>query len=298
MEYTLKKNIKNSKTDFLAFNDLAVKVFGLSFEKWYDSGYWRDKYFPYTYFDGEKAVANVSANKIHTIVDGKPKLYIQIGTVMTDPDYRNRGLSRKLMNEVFKDFKNNCDGIYLYGNDTVLDFYPKFGFITATEYQYTKPISAAPKDFVKLDVSSKNNLDLLEHYYNQGNPFSARPMLDNFGLAVIPCAGYFRDCAFYGEVPEQQVLYSEELQAIVIASFEGEEMLCYEIFCKDNGDMDDILKAVAKPETKTVTFGFMPKDTTNCQCRVLENEDQLFVLEDKENMFNSSKMMLPLLSHA
>ena len=141
-------------------------------------------------------------------------------------------------------------------------------------------------------------MDLLEHYYNQGNPFSARPMLDNFGLAVIPCAGYFRDCAFYGEVPEQQVLYSEELQAIVIASFEWEEMLCYEIFCKDNGDMDDILKAVAKPETKTVTFGFMPKDTTDCQCRVLENEDQLFVLEDKENMFNSSKMMLPLLSHA
>lgn len=42
MEYTLKKNIKNSKTDFLAFNDLAVKVFGLSFEKWYDSGYWKD----------------------------------------------------------------------------------------------------------------------------------------------------------------------------------------------------------------------------------------------------------------
>ena len=203
MEYTLKKNIKNSKTDFLAFNDLAVKVFGLSFEQWYKSGYWKDKYFPYTYFDGEKAVANVSASKIHTIIDGKPKLYIQIGTVMTDPDYRNRGLSRKLMNEVFKDFKDNCDGIYLYGNDTVLDFYPKFGFITATEYQYTKPISAAPKDFVKLDVSSKNNLDLLEHYYNQGNPFSARPMLDNFGLAVIPCAGYFRDCAFYGEVPEQ-----------------------------------------------------------------------------------------------
>ena len=123
MEYTLKNNIKNSKTDFLAFNDLAVKVFGLSFEKWYKSGYWRDKYFPYTYFDGEKAVANVSANKIHTIIDGKPKLYIQIGTVMTDPDYRNRGLSRKLMNEVFTDFKNNCDGIYLYGNDTVLDFF-------------------------------------------------------------------------------------------------------------------------------------------------------------------------------
>ena len=89
MEYTLKKNIKNSKTDFLAFNDLAVKVFGLSFEKWYDSGYWRDKYFPYTYFDGEKAVANVSTNKIHTIVDCESKLYIQIGMVMTDSDYHS-----------------------------------------------------------------------------------------------------------------------------------------------------------------------------------------------------------------
>ena len=54
MEYTLKKNIKDLKVDFLAFNDLAVKVFGLSFEKWYNSDYWRNKYFPYTYFDGKK----------------------------------------------------------------------------------------------------------------------------------------------------------------------------------------------------------------------------------------------------
>ncbi|HDR2833910.1 TPA: GNAT family N-acetyltransferase [Enterobacter mori] len=298
MRYKLKKNIKNSKNDFLAFNDLAVKVFGLSFEKWYDSGYWRDKYFTYTYFDDEKAVANVSASKINTMVDGKPKLYIQIGTVMTDPKYRNMGLSRKLMDELFKDFNDNCDGIYLYGNNTVLDFYPKFGFVTATEYQYTMQIAPKPYGFVELDMSDKVNIDLLEVYYNKGNPFSQRPMLDNFGLAVISCTGYFRDCTFYGEVPEQQVFYSELLKAVVIASFKGEEMLCYDIFCDYEGNLNDIIKSASMLGTKMVSFGFMPKDTTDCQCRVLENEDQLFVLKYKENMFFDNKMMLPLLSHA
>lgn len=69
------------------------------------------------------------------------------------------------------------DGIYLYGNDTVLDLYPKFGFVTATEYQYTKQISAVPKNFAKLHMSSKENLYLLEQYYNKENMFDSSKML-------------------------------------------------------------------------------------------------------------------------
>lgn len=70
---------------------LAADVFGLSFHNWYARGYWQDAYLPYTLFDCGRAVANISVNRMKTMVDGQPKRYIQLGTVMTAPAYRNRG---------------------------------------------------------------------------------------------------------------------------------------------------------------------------------------------------------------
>ena len=105
--YIFSNEIKNSDSKRNGFIALAEKVFDLSFDSWYKNGYWTDKYCPYTLFDGEKAVANVSASKIHTIVDGEPKLYIQLGTVMTHPDYRNLGLSNTLIGKIFEHFRDN-----------------------------------------------------------------------------------------------------------------------------------------------------------------------------------------------
>ena len=56
------------------------------------------------------------------------KNYIQLGTIMTDKNYRNQGLSKYLMNIVLKEFSEKNDEVYLFANDSVLYFYPKFGF--------------------------------------------------------------------------------------------------------------------------------------------------------------------------
>jgi len=79
MNLRLSKNVKNSKDDFAGFNNLSVKVFGLSLEKWYNAGYWGDKYDSYTYFNGVKAVANISVSKIYTLVKGGTKTIYSIG---------------------------------------------------------------------------------------------------------------------------------------------------------------------------------------------------------------------------
>ena len=101
-----------------AFNQLVAKTFPCSFEPWYEGRYWNDKYIPYTLFDGENAVANVSVNKMNFVVMGEPKFYIQIGTVMTDDAYKNQGLSRFLMEYVLVEWETRCDLVYLYANKT------------------------------------------------------------------------------------------------------------------------------------------------------------------------------------
>ena len=54
---------------------------------------------------------------------------------MTDEKYRNRGLIRQIMEEIDKDYSEIVDGIFLFANDEVLDFYPKFGFQKSGEYE-------------------------------------------------------------------------------------------------------------------------------------------------------------------
>ena len=63
------------------------------------------------------------------------RTYIQIGTVMTRPEYRRRGLAGKLVKEIVKDYRDRCDGIYLFGNLSALDFYSELGFWKSMQYR-------------------------------------------------------------------------------------------------------------------------------------------------------------------
>ena len=52
----------------------------------------------------------------HFLQNGVEKNYIQIGTVMTDEAYRRQGLAKKLMDHVVNQYKDSCDGFYLFAN--------------------------------------------------------------------------------------------------------------------------------------------------------------------------------------
>jgi len=136
-KYIYKCNYKEDITLRNSFNSLTEKTYGFNFEQWYEDGYWGDKYIPYSLLDGDKVVSNVSVNIMDFLILGEQKRYVQIGTVMTDEDYRGQGLCRALMEIVLKEWENKCDLIYLFANDSVLDFYPKFGFNVCDEYQYS-----------------------------------------------------------------------------------------------------------------------------------------------------------------
>lgn len=61
--YTLIKHVKADPVRRAAFNQLAVHIFDLDFEPWYQNGFWNEMYIPYTFFDGYRAIANVSVNR-------------------------------------------------------------------------------------------------------------------------------------------------------------------------------------------------------------------------------------------
>ncbi len=77
-------------------------------------------------------LSNVSANRMKFLQNGEEKYYIQIGTVMTDEDYRKQGLASGLIKHVISEYENECDGIYLFGNPDAIGFYEKMGFKTVS----------------------------------------------------------------------------------------------------------------------------------------------------------------------
>ena len=291
MNLKLQKNIKNDSYLRRSFFQLAKNTFDLSFEQWYQNGYWTDSYIPYVLHENGTVVANASVNIIDTLWQGEKKRYIQLGTVMTETAYRNRGYSRFLIEEILSDWIINCDAIYLYANDTVLDFYPKFGFIQANEYQYSQTVTSKKAGhFQKLSMSESQNRELLKRYYEKSNPYSALPLIDNFGLVMFYCTTVFKNCVYY----------SDKYHAVAIANAVGTDLTLIDIFCEDTKvDLAEITAALALPETTNIIYGFTPKSVNTCTVQQLTEEDTtLFILQRKENIFAGNQIMFPILSHA
>lgn len=144
MHYKLVKQLKDDNTLRKSFIDLAIKTFDLSFDAWYQQGYWSESYIPYAFVDKNKVIANASANIIDLVWQGQPRRYIQIGTVMTNIDYRNKGLAGQLIQHILDDWRDKADAFFLFANSTTVDFYPKFGFTRPTNINMWRPFRRLP----------------------------------------------------------------------------------------------------------------------------------------------------------
>ena len=290
-EYLFTNSIKENDTIRKSFDKLSQKTFGLSFEDWYNDGYWTDAYIPYVLLNNNQVVSNVSVNIMNLDYLGTQKNYIQLGTVMTDIPYRNQGLSKYLMNVVLTEFSKKSDEVYLFANDSVLDFYPKFGFQKAEEHQYICNVNFEPtKKAQKLNMSNLKHINLLRKMAVNKNPYSKFQMIENDGLLMFYCSKFMRD----------NVYYTEEYSTIIIADITDDVVVCYDVFCENNDiPLQNILSSIIAKKGTKIQFGFTPLETNDYDLRLFKEEGTtLFMLNKKENLFTANDLMFPLLSHA
>lgn len=298
MDYTFTTDVKNNDKLRQAFNTLTQQTFGFDFEGWYQSGGWGDLYIPHVLTDGEKIVSNVSVNLINFVVDGTVKKYIQLGTVMTDGEYRNRGLNREIMERILEEYADKADGIYLFGNDSVLHYYPKYGFKPAKEYEYYMPREAwqdaLSYEAESVDMEDANQSQRLYAKINSCasakafNPNDALYMKENLGLYRFWMA------VDYGE----SVYYLPEEDAYVIAEFGEERLHIVQILSENRLDIRRLAKTLGS-ESAEVVLGFTPMQREIFQVREHKEEDStLFILGEDMERIERDKMMFPVLSHA
>lgn len=272
-----------------AFASLAGQIFGLPIEQWHQNGDWGEDYIPYVLFDGPRAVANVAVNRMEFLWRGRRRRYIQLGTVMTDPAYRGRGLARWLMEAVLREWTGACDTLYLFANDSVLDFYPKFGFVQAQEQQAVLPLQRAGGETRGLHMENAADRTLLLEYFGRPSVFSAFPMAGNPGLLLFTASFFLRDCFFL----------CPQVGAVVVAEHAEGALLCHDIFGGEGHTLEEVLACAALPGEKEARLGFTPQTPGAGKFIPYQEEDTtLFLLKGKENLFAQGPLLFPLLSHA
>lgn len=287
-QLTIIKAYKDNAAVRHSFNQLTQDIFGFDFEDWYENGYWRDNYIPYSIWNGERIVANVSVNLMEFVWDGAEKRYIQLGTVMTDKSYRGRGLIRRLMMEINKDFEGKAEAVYLFANNSVLDFYPKFGFVRADQYQYVREVeNQGEKTVHRVDMDNKAEWKKLESAIGSSVCDSRLTMKNNIGLFMFYVTKFMR----------QDVYYVEDSQSYVIAEEDKGELVIYNIFSETEADLDGIIRAFGR-EIKKVRLGFVPRNAKGYLTEKITEDTTLFIKGKGLEGFSQGEMMFPFLSHA
>ncbi len=295
------KNYMNDISLRHELNALTQETFGFDFEGWVTNGYYEGDYIPYSYEEDGKLIANVSANRMEFVQNGKEKFYIQLGTVMTRKEFRNQGHARRLMENVLEEYAGNCDGIYLYGDLDALEFYEKMGFSKGVQYQYRL------KDDVKLNIQKKaSEQDVVDcfHLVNPTEEFhkihykeavrqsavnSAFEQKNKYGLQMFYTSGM------------EQVYYCSKLDCYIVME-EQEHTLCLQsVICREKVSLEDVL-ALIPGEYSGIILGFTPctEDAHLFVPQIYDGgEDyRFFYYGEQLKTIETERLYFPELSHA
>lgn len=269
-----------------SFNALAEETFGLNFEHWFRLGYWGDNYDPHSVVVDGKIVANVSVNRTDLRIGGEVRRIYQLGTVMTGPEYRNRGYIRAIMAEVEKTCAG-ADGVYLFANDSVLEFYPKFGFCRGTEYVYSKEAaSAGERRMERFPMDTPENRDRLARAMAESRFQTACEMVGNPGLIFFYAAQFMADCVYHWPEKDLWAIAEEEDGVLTLHNVFGPDVALEEVIA-------------AFGHCGPVTLGFAPADPSGWEKQELHEEDCTFFVKGSGfGDFAGKGLRIPTLSHA
>jgi len=225
-------------------NNLLKDVF-FDFQFWYDLNLWDENYESYFITDKGEIVSNICVYKAQILFNQKQYTALSVGAVATKKEYRGRGLSRMLMEHIINKYDNVP--MYLSANDSVVDFYPIFGF----ERVYEKlPIcECVISNDVKPNKLSYDDPKVWKYVYNRVN-FSQKLDCLNTGCINIFHIywGYLRNSIY--ELPE--------IDTMVIAEQNGETLKLIGVFSLRDISFSDLVRYLPFTNVKRVQFGFMP----------------------------------------
>jgi len=182
----------------------------------------------------------------------------------------------------------------LSANESVLDFYPRFGFGRVQESSFSLRVSdlemqPATTSLRRLDTNNTDDFRMMEQFAAERIPVSSvMGVKNNEHLLMFYFILAFND----------DIYYTEDADAIVMYKQEDKELHIFDIISKQKVDYDMIFNSIVSADTESIHFYFTPDyDHENLLTEfITESDDILFVrplCEDSTRHF-----LLPLTSHS
>lgn len=226
-------------------NDLMMTVFGFSFEYWYSLGKWDDRYNCYSVFDGDRIISNIGVQKYDLLVKGRSVQAIQLGAVATREEYRGRGLSRMLMEMVLSIYSDKA--AFLFGDESALEYYPKFGFERINEIQ--PYVNVAPSGIRSRVVKISSDSDILYRLLENRTNYSRRVDVTNASAVnLFNIIMRFKD----------DIYYIPEYDAVLIATKDGNKADVWDLICSGEISLEGIVQHLPFFGIDIIEFGFTP----------------------------------------
>lgn len=269
------KLIENYASDENYLNDfhqfMSIVFPGANFRKWEEKGFWTDNYIPLSLISAGKIISNVCASLMKIIISGKEYSAVQFGAVGTLPEFRNKGLSKRLMNYAIKTLEPKADFFFLFANETVLNFYPKFGFNKFDEYLFIKnvdPVIANPQTR-KLDVDDQNDYTILQILLS-----NRIPVTKIFGAAEYQPITMWHIFNIYRD----DLYYLERDSAIIIMREKENELYIFDVICSEKIDVDSITPKLIHSKSVSKVKLYFPPDQLKFNYDKIEKEStDLFI---------------------
>ncbi len=266
-QFRLVKEVRDDPALRGSFDALAGEVFGISFRQWHADGYWTDRFLPYVITEGSRVVAAAAANLIDLCWGGAVRPCLQIGTVMTAPAFRGRGLAGRLVREILGDWAEQAQLVYLFSRPETAAFYQKLGFAQREEVCCFVPVSSPAGDAkIPLSLDDLSARSLLWSHTIEGNPFAALSGCRCYELLLFHCA----------RRPELRLYYLPAFDTVAAVEHRGGQTVCLDLF-GGRGELGAVLAALVDRPGE-VELGFVPKQASRCRFASPEGADPLFIL--------------------
>ncbi len=280
-----------------SLDKLSDEIFAINFKAFRDKGYMGDNCHFYSLLKDGEVVSHVTVTIQQVLFNDQTYVAAQLGTIMTAPKYRKQGLSSWLIEKAIGDWDEQCDILFLYANDTVLDFYPKFGFKTATEFQTVAQVdklSNLPQAMCrKLDLKVPEDYELFKNIATNANP--------NYQLSFVE---YNRLLFFYCDCLEafsHHIFYFEHLNTLALAEYDDDVLIIAEVVSTEPViPIEAIVGTFLTDAVTRVELRFNPKEKIEGWNKELFHEDDstLMIRSNKAiSLFEENKLIISPLSH-
>ncbi|WP_449537982.1 GNAT family N-acetyltransferase [Ferdinandcohnia sp. Marseille-Q9671] len=288
MQLQLKSNYSNNQDLREKLYPLFDKVFGIevdTFKDFYARGFWDPTYTPFTFFEVEKAVANVSMFEMPMMIHGKMQTVAGIQSVMTHPDYRGKGLMKSLFQQTLEHIDNHFELSFLLTSNPKL--YEKYGFRVLREHYFVQKLSL-PKQYhnplVPLDVFNSSDAETIQSLFKKNVPSSQL-----FYPLAYESSFYLN---MYNPTLHKMVHYSPDLNVLLI--FRVNEGICelYDIVGPTMPTLKQLCSVI--PDNFTELHLYISPDLFEENFTPVEYETSDFLMVRGEIDLENSLFKLPI----